>query len=53
LIYFLEKLDRGTRQLPRHLQPVPRAAINFLRMEATESDIEALLSVEDEGGDDA
>jgi len=53
LIYFLEKLDRGSRQLPRHLQPVPRAAINFLRMEATESDIEALLSVEDEGGDDA
>jgi hypothetical protein len=53
LIHFLEKLDRGSRRLPRHLQPVPRAAINFLRMEATESDIEALLSVEDAGGDDA
>ena len=53
LIHFLEKVDRESRwQLPRRLQPVPRAAINFLQREATESDIEALLGVEDEGDDD-
>jgi hypothetical protein len=31
---------------------VPRATINFLQREATESDIEALLGVEEEGDDD-
>ena len=54
LIHFLEKVDRESRRrLPRRLQPVPRAAINFLQREATESDIEALLGVEEEGDDDA
>jgi hypothetical protein len=53
LIQFLERVDRESRwRLPRRLQPVPRAATNFLRMEASESDIEALLSVEDESDDD-
>jgi len=46
LIHFLEKVDRESLwRLPRRLQPVPRAAINFLRREAKESDIEALLGV--------
>jgi hypothetical protein len=52
LIHFLEKVDKNRRQLPSRLQSVPRATVNFLRREATESDIEALLSVEDAGDDD-
>ncbi|MEW6105136.1 MAG: hypothetical protein AB1563_02070 [Bacillota bacterium] len=54
LIHFLEKVDRENRQqLPHRLQSVPRATVNFLQMEATTSDIEALLGVEEEGdGDD-
>jgi hypothetical protein len=54
LIYFLETVDRASRgSLPRRLQPVPRATINFLQREGTESDIEALLSVGVEGDGDA
>jgi len=48
LIHFLEKVDRENRwRLPHRLQSVPHATINFLRREATESDIEALLGVEE------
>jgi hypothetical protein len=47
LIHFLEKVHRESRRrLPHRLEPVPRAAINFLRREATAADLEALLSVE-------
>jgi hypothetical protein len=53
LIHFLDKVDRANRWQLGRLQPVPRATINFLQREATESDIEALLSVEDEGDDNA
>jgi hypothetical protein len=54
MIHFLEKVDRESRwRLSRRLQPVPRAAINFLRREAKASDIEALLGVEEEGDNDA
>lgn len=53
LIHFLEKVDhKNRRQLPPRLQLVPRATVNFLRMEATASDIEALLGIEEEGDDD-
>jgi hypothetical protein len=52
LIRFLEEVDRNKSWLSARLQSVPRATVNFLRMEATESDIEALLSVEDAGDDD-
>jgi hypothetical protein len=51
LIRFLEEVDRNKSRLSARLQPVPRSTIKFLRMEATESDIEALLSVEDAGDD--
>jgi len=53
LIHFLEKVDRENRwQLSTRLRQVLHTATNFLRMEASESDIEALLSVEDESDDD-
>ncbi len=53
LIRFLEKVDRNNRrQLSARLQLVPRATVNFLRMEATASDIEDLLGVEEESDDD-
>jgi hypothetical protein len=45
LIHFLEKVDRESRWRLGRLQSVPRATINFLQKEATESDIEALLGV--------
>jgi hypothetical protein len=52
LTRFLEKMDRESRwRLPHRLQPVTRATINFLQKEATESDIEALLGVEEESDD--
>jgi hypothetical protein len=54
LIHFLEKVDHESRwRLSRRLHLVPRATINFLQREATESDVEALLGVEDEGDSDA
>jgi hypothetical protein len=50
LIHLLERVDHGNRrQKLGRLQSVPRATINFLQREATESDIEDLLSVEDHG----
>jgi hypothetical protein len=52
LIHFLDKVDRVNHWQLGRLQPVPRATINFLQREATESDIEALLGVEEEGDDD-
>lgn len=48
LIHLLEKVDRDSHLLG-YLQSVPRAAINFLQREATESDMEALLSIEEQG----
>ena len=54
LIHFLEKVDHASRwRLPHRLQSVPRATINFLQRKATESDIEALLGVDEEDDDDA
>jgi hypothetical protein len=52
LISFLERINRNRRQLPSRLQSIPRATVNFLRMEATASDIEALLGVEEEDDSD-
>jgi hypothetical protein len=50
LIQLLEKVDRDSRRRSLgNLQSVPRAAINFLQREATQSDIEALLSVDEQG----
>jgi hypothetical protein len=54
LIHCLEKVDHESRwRLPQKLKPVPQAAINFLQRQATESDIEALLSMADEDDSDA
>ena len=52
LLEFLETVDRNWRnRLPNRLQLVPRATLNFLRMEATVADIERLLEVAEEGED--
>lgn len=53
LIQFLEKVDHESRRrLPFKLQLVPHATINFLQSKATVSDVEALLSMEEEADDD-
>ncbi|HOC54069.1 MAG TPA: hypothetical protein PKI20_00460 [Verrucomicrobiota bacterium] len=53
LIRFLQAVDQDHQaQLPSRLKKVPEATINFLKMEATESDIEKLLGVEDTDEDD-
>jgi hypothetical protein len=52
LIQFLERVDgKNLWRLPRKFQRVPRATIKFLRMEASGTDIEALLGVGEEGED--
>lgn len=49
LIRLLREIDKYHRyRLARRLQEVPRAAVNLLCRQATSSDVEALLSVEDE-----
>lgn len=52
LISFLERIDKNRQLLPSRLQLIPRATANLLRREATESDIEALLGVEEEDDSD-
>jgi hypothetical protein len=53
LIRFLEEVDREYRcRLPTRLQQFPKATLNFLRMQATLTDLEQLLGVEDEDDDD-
>jgi hypothetical protein len=49
LLQFLNRVDSENQtRLPARLQRVPRATVNFLRMEATATDLEQLLGVEDE-----
>lgn len=49
MIDFLEELDRRNhKRLPQRLQKPIRSTIKFLRGEATKSDIDVLLSMEDE-----
>ena len=53
LIHFLQLVnEEHHRQLPSRLRQVPEATVNFLKKEATESDIERLLGVEDTEEDD-
>jgi len=53
LIRFLEDVDLKHRQrLPTRLRQFPKATLNFLRMQATLTDLEQLLGVEDEDDDD-
>ena len=53
LIRFLEEVDREYRwRLPTRLQQFPKATLNFLRMNATLTDLEQLLGVDDEDDDD-
>lgn len=53
LILFLKKVDKEHRdRLPTRLQGVPKATINFLKMEATATDLEQLLGVEGEDESD-
>jgi hypothetical protein len=53
LIRFLQSVDEDHQsQLPHRLRKVPEATIKFLKMEATESDIEKLLGVEETEDDD-
>ena len=53
IIRFLEEVDREQRwRLPIRLQQFPKATLNFLSMNATLTDLEQLLGVEDEDDDD-
>jgi hypothetical protein len=49
LLQFLSRVDADNlTRLPTRLQAVPKATVNFLRMEATATDLEQLLGVEDD-----
>jgi hypothetical protein len=48
IIRFFERLRRNENRLTRKFQKVPQATVNFLRMEATATDLEQLLGVEDD-----
>jgi hypothetical protein len=53
LIRFLEGVSkRHDWRLPSRLRPVPHATVKFLKMEATLTDLEDLLGIDEEGDDD-
>jgi hypothetical protein len=48
IIRFLEQLHRNQNRLSIKFQKLPHATVNFLRMEATATDLEQLLGFEDD-----
>jgi hypothetical protein len=52
LISFLERVtEQYDRRLPSRLKQVPHATVKFLKMEATVSDLEDLLGIDEEADD--
>ena len=53
LIRFLEDIERDHRHsLPNRLQQIPIVTLKFLKQQATATDLEQLLGIDDEGGED-
>jgi hypothetical protein len=53
LIRLLEDVERNhCFRLPNRLQQIPKVTLNFLRLQATATDLEQLLGIDDEEDDD-
>ena len=53
LIRLLEDVERNhCFRLPSRLQQIPKVTLNFLRLQATATDLEQLLGIDDEEDDD-